>query len=303
MNVDWLNYHHLLYFWVVAREGSITKACEQLQLAQPTVSSQLQKLERSLGAKLFDRVGRNLQLTDTGKLVFRYADEIFSLGRELGDAIRGRPTGRALRLTVGAPEVIPKLIVHRLLQPALELDEPVHLICREGKLEGLLHDLASHDLDIVLSDSPTGPLTHIRAFNHSLGSCAVSVFAAPVLAKRYRRGFPDSLEGAPLLLPTGNTWMRRALDQWFDSRDIRPHVVAEFEDMALLKVFGQSALGLFPGPAAIEKEICRQYNLRAIGRIEDVREEYYAISVERRLKHPAVVAISTAAREELFAEQ
>lgn len=299
--MDWLNYHHLLYFWVVAREGSISKACEQLQLAQPTVSSQLQKLERSLGEKLFDRVGRNLKLTDTGQLVYQYADEIFSLGRELTDAIKGRPTGRAMRLTVGAPEVIPKLIVHQLLQPALELDEPVQLVCREGKLDHLLQELATHNLDIVISDSPTGSLTHIKAFNHSLGDCAVAVFAAAELAKQYRRGFPDSLEGAPMLLPTGNTWMRRALDQWFDDRDIRPQVVAEFEDMALLKVFGQSGLGIFPGPAAIDKEICRQYNVRAIGRIEEVREQYFAISVERRLKHPAVVAISTAAREQLFA--
>ena len=301
--MEWLNYHHLLYFWMVAREGSISKACEQLQLAQPTVSSQLQKLERSLGENLFDRSGRNLKLTDTGQLVYRYADEIFSLGRELKDAIKGRPTGRALRLTVGAPEVIPKLIVHRLLQPALELEEPVHLICREGKLDVLLSELAAHNLDIVISDSPTGSLTHIKAFNHSLGECAVGIFAVGELAKQYRRGFPESLEGAPMLLPTSNTWIRRALDQWFEERDIRPHVVAEFEDMALLKVFGQTGTGIFPGPAAIEKEICRQYRVRAIGRIDEVREQYFAISVERRLKHPAVVAISTAAREELFAGQ
>ena len=301
--MEWLNYHHLLYFWMVAREGSISKACEHLQLAQPTVSSQLQKLERSLGEKLFDRTGRNLKLTDTGQLVYRYADEIFSLGKELKDAIKGRPTGRALRLTVGAPEVIPKLIVHRLLQPALELEEPVHLICREGKLDVLLAELASHNLDLVISDSPTGSLTHIKAFNHSLGECSVGIFAEGELARKYRRGFPESLEGAPMLLPTSNTWMRRALDQWFEERDIRPKVVAEFEDMALLKVFGQTGIGIFPGPAAIEKEICRQYKVRVVGRISEVREQYFAISVERRLKHPAVVAISTAAREELFAGQ
>ncbi len=301
--MDWLNYHHLLYFWVVAREGSIGRACEQLHLAQPTISSQLRKLEESIGEKLFDRSGRNLVLTDTGQLVFRYAEEIFSLGREMTDAIKGRPTGRPLRLTVGAPEVIPKLIVHRLLQPALQMEEPVQLVCREGKLQQLLPQLASHELDIVLSDSPTGSLTHIRAFNHALGSCAVTIFGTPDLEKQYRRGFPKSLEGAPLLLPTGNTWLRRAFDQWFDDHDIRPQITAEFEDCALMKVFGQDGLGIFPGPAAIEKEICRQYRVRVVGRIEEVREQYFAISVERRLKHPAVVAISNAAREELFADQ
>ncbi len=300
--MDWLNYHHLLYFWVVAREGTISKACKQLQLAQPTVSSQLQKLEKSLGVKLFDRVGRNLVLTETGQLVFRYAEEIFTLGREMTDAVKGRPTGRPLRLTVGIPDVLPKLIVHRLLQPALHLEEPVQLVCREGKLDQLLPELATHDLDIVLADSPTGPLTHIRAFNHALGECAVSFYGTDDLARKYRRRFPASLEGAPTLLPTGNTWLRRALDQWFDERDIRPQVISEFEDSALLKVFGQTGLGLFPAPAAIEKEVCRQYKVRVVGRIEEVREQYYAISVERRLRHPAVVAISEAAREKLFAK-
>ena len=301
--MDWLNYHHLLYFWMVAREGSIAKACKQLHLAQPTVSTQLKKLEKSLGTKLFDRVGRNLQLTDAGRIVYEYAEEIFSLGRELADVVKGRPAGRALRLTVGVPEVIPKLIVHRLLQPALKIEEPVQLVCREGKLDYLLAELASHNLDMVLSDSVTGPLTHIRAYNHALGDCAVAIFATAELARRYKRDFPASLEGAPMLLPTTNTWLRRALDQWFEDHDIRPQVVAEFEDSALLKVFGQSGLGLFPGPAAIKPEISRQYKVRELGRLEEVREQYFAISVERRLKHPAVVAISTAAREELFASE
>lgn len=301
--MDWLNYHHLLYFWAAAKEGSISRACEQLQLAQPTVSSQIQKLEKSLGEKLFSRVGRNLVLTDTGRLVFGYADEIFSLGRELKDAIKGRPTGRPLRLTVGAPEVIPKLIVHRLLQPALEMEESIQLICREGKFDKLLQDLASHELDIVISDSPAGSLSHIRAFSHSLGDCAVTFFGHPDLAKRYKREFPESLEAAPVMLPSPNTWLRRALDQWFDAHDLRPEVVAEFDDCALMKVFGQSGLGLFPGPSAIEEEIRRQYNVRSVGRLDEVREQYFAISVERKLKHPAVIAISTAAREQLFAGQ
>jgi LysR family transcriptional activator of nhaA len=299
--MDWLNYHHLMYFWVVAREGSIRRACQMLHLAQPTVSSQIRKLESALGAKLFDRVGRNLQLTDTGRMVFRYADEIFTLGRELTDALQGRPTGQPLRLTIGVPEIIPKLIVHRLLQPALELDEPVLLDCREGKLEPLLHDLATHNLDIVLSDSPVGSLTHIHAFNHPLGDCAVTIFGAKAIARDLPKSFPDLLDGAPMLLPARKTWLRRALDQWFDTQNLRPRVTAEFEDSALMKVFGQTGLGLFPGPTAIENEICRQYGVKVIGRIDEVREQYFAISVERRLKHPAVVAISNAAKQELFA--
>jgi LysR family transcriptional activator of nhaA len=300
--MDWLNYHHLMYFWVTAREGSISRACDQLHLAQPTVSSQIRKLEQALGEKLFSRVGRRLELTDAGRLVYRYADEIFSLGQELTDAVRGRPTGRPLRLTVGAPEVIPKLIVHRLLQPALQLDEAVRIECREGKLDKLLQQLATHDLDLVLSDSPVGSLTRIHAFNHALGDCAVTIFGSNKLASRHAKDFPDSLQGAPFLLPSRHTWLRRALDQWLDGHGIQPEIAAEFEDSALMKVFGQSGLGLFPGPSAIEQEIVRQYNVRPIGRIDDVREQYFAISVERRLKHPAVVAICNAARNILFAQ-
>jgi len=198
--------------------------------------------------------------------------------------------------------VIPKLIVHRLLQPAMKLDEPVQLICREGKLDQLLQQLATHDLDIVLADTPVGSLTHVRAFNHSLGDCGVTIFAHAELAKQYRRGFPASLEGAPMLLSTSKTWLRRGMDKWFDDHDIRPQVVAEFDDSALMTVFGQTGLGLFPGPSVIEKEIRRQYNVRVVGSIDEVREQYFAISVERKLKHPAVVAISEAARDELFAK-
>lgn len=301
--MDWLNYHHLMYFWVVAREGSIARACEHLHLAQPTISSQIRKLENALDAQLFDRVGRSLQLTDTGQLVFRYADEIFSIGRELADAVKGRPTGHAIRLTVGVPEVIPKIIVHRLLQPALQLEEPVLLDCREGKIETLLEDLSAHRLDVVLSDCPIGSLTHIHAYNHSLGECAVTIFGRQELAKKCKGEFPDLLEAAPLLLPARKTWLRRAMDQWLDTRDLRPRMMAEFEDSALMKVFGQTGLGLFPGPTAIENEVCEQYGVQVFGRIDEVREQYYAISVERRLKHPAVVAISTAAREQLFANK
>jgi LysR family transcriptional activator of nhaA len=300
--MDWLNYHHLLYFWAVAREGSMARACEVLHLAQPTVSAQISRLERSLGAKLFQRVGRGLQLTDTGQLVYRYAEEIFSLGRELTDAVQGRPTGQPLRFVVGIPDELPKLIAFRLLKPAFELQANVRLICREGKLEHLLGELATHDLDLVLSDMPATQRIRVKAYSHLLGQCGVAFFAAPKAAPRYRRQFPSSLENAPLLMPGEGTTLRRLLDQWFDDQSMRPRVVAEFQDSALLKVFGQEGLGLFPAPAAIRAEIERQYRVRHIGTLAELQERYYAISVERRLKHPAIVAISTAARATLFRE-
>lgn len=300
--MDWLNYHHLLYFWMVAREGSITRAAKQLHLAQPTLSSQIRKLERSLGAPLFERAGRSMVLTEMGQMVYRYADEIFSLGRELTDAVKGRTSEHHLRLTVGVPDVLPKLVVYRLLKPALEMDESVQLIVHEGKLNELLSELALHRLDVVLSDSSLGAGTHIRAFNHFLGECSITVFATAELARKYKRNFPLSLDKAPMLLPTQNTSVRRVLEQWFDEREIHPRVVHEFEDSALLKVFGQAGEGLFTAPSAIEAEVCRQYGVRRLGRISDVQERFYAISAERRLKHPAVVAISEAARDYVFAE-
>ncbi len=298
--MDWLNYHHLLYFWMVAREGGISRAAAQLHLAQPTLSSQIQKLEKAIGTQLFDRVGRSMVLTDTGQVVYRYADEIFGLGRELTDVLKGMPSKDSLRLTVGVPDVLPKLVVYRLLRPALELEEQVQLVCYEGKLNELLADLALHRLDIVLADSPLSPATHIRAFNHLLGESSVTIFGRSDLVKKYKRGFPTSLQGAPMLLPTQNTSLRRALEQWFDATGVRPMVVHEFEDSAVLKVFGQHGEGLFAAPSAIEAEICRQYAVRVAGRIEEIRERFYAISVERRLKHPAVVKICTAARQTLF---
>ena len=301
-SMQWLNYHHLLYFWSVAKEGGISQAARKLHLAQPTLSNQIRKLETSIGTKLFDRVGRTLVLTDTGQIVFRYADEIFTLGRELTDVLKGMPKKDVLRLTVGVPDVLPKLVVYQLLQPVLDLDDEVQLVCFEGKLNDLLADLAMHKLDIVLADSPLTPDAHVRAFNHLLGESSVSIFATASLAKKYRRTFPDSLHGAPMLLPTQNTTLRRALEQWFDSSGFRPVVVHEFEDSAVLKVFGQHGEGIFPAPSAIEDEICRQYRVRSVGRLDDVKERFYAISVERRLKHPAVVRISDVARSELFAD-
>jgi LysR family transcriptional activator of nhaA len=298
--MDWLNYHHLLYFWMVAKEGGISRAAEQLHLTQPTLSSQIKQLEKALGAELFTRTGRTLVLTDTGQLVYRYADEIFSLGRELVDSLRGKAVRDRQPLAVGVPDVLPKLVVYQLLKPALTLPEPVQLTCHEGKLDALLGDLALHRLDLVLADSPLTPDTHVRAFNHQLGECGISIFGTAGLCRKYRRGFPASLAGAPMLLPTQNTSLRRSLEQWFDLQDIRPQVMHEFADSAVLKVFGQAGEGLFAAPAAIEQEVCRQYNVRVVGQIPELKERFYAISVERRLKHPAVVAISRAARSTLF---
>ncbi len=226
---EWLNYHHLLYFWTVAKEGGITPAAEVLHLSQPTLSTQISKLEKAMGVKLFDRKGRSLVLTDTGQTVYRYADEIFTLGREMLDAVRGRPSDQAIRMLVGVPDVLPKLIVYRLLKPALELDEKIKLICHEGKLNDLLSDLALHRLDLVLADSPLTPQLNVRAFNHLLGQCCVTVFGTPKLARKYKRGFPQSLSGAPMLLPTQTTTLRRSLEQWFDEHDIRPDIKHEFE--------------------------------------------------------------------------
>lgn len=300
--VDWLNYHHLMYFWMVAKEGGITPAAEALHLSQPTLSTQIQKLEKSMGMKLFDRKGRSMHLTDNGQMVFRYADEIFSLGNELADAIRGRPSADTLRLLVGVPDVLPKMVTYRILKPVLEMQEKVKLVCYEGKLKDLLADLAMHRLDVVLADSPLTPELNVRAFNHLLGQSDVTVFGTAELEKRFSKDFPKSLDGAPMLLPTQNTTLRRALEQWFDDQEIYPDVVHEFEDSAVVKVFGQAGEGMIVVPTAVAKDVATQYSLDPIGRIPNIVERYYAISVERRLKHPAVLAISESARTDLFGE-
>ena len=297
----WLNYHHLLYFWTVAREGSITRAGDALHLTQPAISAQLRTLERALGEKLFERRGRQLALTDTGRLVYRYAEEIFSVGRELQETLAGRPTGRPPRLVVGVVDSMPKLMIYRLLEHAVRGAEPVRLVLREGTAERLLADLAIHAVDVVLSDAPVPPTVRIKAFSHLLGECGVTIFGAPTLLEAHRRRFPVSLDGAPFLLPMEGTTLRRSLDNWFAKLDIRPNVVAEIEDSAVLKVFGQAGVGLFAAPTAVEREVRRQYGVRVVGRVDAIRESFYAISAERRIRHPAVLAISSSARRELFA--
>lgn len=301
--MEWLNYHHLLYFWTVAREGSISAASRKLRLAQPTVSGQIRALEEAIGEKLLERSGRKVALTEVGNVVYRYADEIFSLGRELMDTLKGRPTGRPHRLVVGISDGVPKLIAYRLIEPALRMPEPVRVVCQEDRPERLLAELALHNFDLVLSDAPVGAGTSVRAFSHLLGETSVTVFAAPRLAARLRRKFPASLDGSPMLMPGEGSPLRRSLSHWLDVNGIRPEVVGEFQDTALLKVFGQAGAGAFPGPSAIEREIEAQYQVEAVGRLDGVRERFYAISVERKMKHPAALAISQVARLELFAPE
>jgi len=298
--LEWLNYHHLLYFHTVAREGSVTKASEVLRLAQPTLSGQIRKLEESLDEKLFIRQGRNLALTDIGRVVYRYADEIFSLGRELQDALRGRPTHRPAKLLVGISDAVPKLVCHRLLKIALSLEDPVELVLHEGKTNDLLAALALQEYDVVLTDAPLGPPVRVKAYNHSLGGCCVGFFAEPSLARRHRRGFPGSLDGAPMLLPTSNTTLRHSLDLWFESLGVRPAPIAEIEDTALLKVFGQYGTGIFAAPVVVADEMRKTHGVHLVGQTEEVRERFFAITVERRITHPAVAAIADAAREGLL---
>lgn len=298
--MEWLNYHHLLYFWTVVREGGISKAGEKLRLSQPTISAQIRQLEESLGERLFQKQGRNLVPTDVGRLIYRYADEIFSIGREMMETLRGRPAGRPPHLTVGIANAVPKLIVYRLLRPASQGPEAMHLVCREDNAERLVAELATHALDVVITDTPAPPNIRVKAFSHLLGVSDTAFFAPPALAASLRRRFPASLRDTPMLLPTTNTALRRALDEWFEKEGVRPRVVGEFEDSALMKVFGHGGSAVFPAPAAIEQDINRFYGVRVAGRTSEVKERYYAISVERRLKHPGVLAITSAAREDVF---
>jgi LysR family transcriptional activator of nhaA len=299
--MNWLNYHHLLYFWTVAQEGSLTEGSKKLHLTPQTVSAQLRTLEEALGEELFDRSGRRLVLTDVGRLVYRYANEIFTLGRELTDSLKGRPAGRSLKLLVGVADVLPKLVAYRLIEPALRGAEDLRISCVENTSENLLARLVIHELDVVLTDAPVPPNLKVRAFNHLLGECGVTFMATAPLIADLCKGFPHSLEGAPFLLPAEGTTLRHSLEHWFDSLGIRPVVVGEFEDSALLKVFGQAGAGVFAVPSIVAEDARRQYNVRKLGDTAEIVERWYAISVERRVQHPAVAAICQAARSDLFA--
>jgi LysR family transcriptional activator of nhaA len=291
-----INYKHLHYFWVVARQGGITRASERLHLTPQTISGQINMLEDTLGENLFTRVGRNLELTETGRLVLSYADEIFSLGSELEEALHNLPPDRPMVFRVGIADVVPKSIAYRLVAPAMELPEQVRIICRENSLDNLLAELALHRIDLVIADGPVPPGINVRGYNHFLGECGVSFLAVPHLAKSLHKNFPKSLNGSPLLLPSETNMMQARLLNWLDGMHIHPRIVGEFDDSALMKVFGQAGTGVFIAPTAIANEVASQYDVRIIGSTEEVKEQFYAISVERRLTHPGVIAITETAR-------
>ncbi len=296
-----LNYNHLQYFWAVAREGSVVKAAKSLHLTPQTISGQLKLLEESIGQALFDRVGRRLVLTETGHVVLEYAEEIFSIGAELSQVVRGQRSAVHSVFSVGIVSSLPKLIAERIIAPTLEADNSVRIRCHEASLEQLLAELAVHRLDIVLSDQPMPQGFGLRAFNHSLGESGLAFFAQKRVARRYRKFFPESLDEAPMLLPSQNSALRRRLDAWFDSNGIAPQIIGEFDDSALLKAFGEAGAGLFAASSAIENEVCKMYGMAVVGHTEDVTEQFYAISPERRIKHPSAVKITERARMELFA--
>jgi LysR family transcriptional activator of nhaA len=295
-----LNFKHLRYFWAVAANGTIARAAEILHVTPQTISGQLRELEEQVNAKLFQKSGRNLVLTDTGRLVFSYADEMFRLGDELQEVIQGGTPGAALTLTVGVAMVVPKLLAYRVLEPVLHMPESVRLVCLESSLSDLLADLSVHKIDLVLADAPMSPTLNVRAYNHLLGESGLSFFAGRKSARKYKAGFPRSLHEAPMLMPTASSALRRGLEQWLEQQDIQPVVVAEFEDRALMKAFGEANAGIFTSPTAVEDDVVDKYGVSVIGRIEEVKERCYAISAERRIKHPAVSAITDAARSGLF---
>jgi LysR family transcriptional activator of nhaA len=291
-----INYKHLHYFWVVAKRGGVTRASETLHITPQTISGQISMLEDNLGEQLFRKVGRNLELTEAGRVAMSYADEIFSLGGELEDSVRNMLSTRPLTFKVGIADVVPKTISYRLLSPALELDEPLRLVCRESSLELLLAELVLHKIDLVIADGPIPSGVQIRGFNHSLGECGVSFLATPKLAKGLKRDFPQSLNGAPLLLPSDINMVQPRLLSWFDAQHVYPSIVGEFDDSALMKVFGQAGRGVFIAPTAIANEICQQYGVEEVGNIDEVKEQFFAISLERRITHPAVAAITKTAQ-------
>jgi len=298
--MNWLNYHHLMYFWTVVRKGGLAPAAEELRLSPSTVSTQIHQLEHVLGHKLFDRSGRKLVLNEIGQVVYRYAEEIFTLGRELHDTLEDRPFERPIRFQIGIADVIPKLLASKLLEPVMSSSQGLHLVCREDHPDNLVSQLILHDLDMVLTDAPISPNLRVRGFSHLLGESEISLFASSKLAARYKRGFPGSLEGAPCLLPGDRTVLRRSLEQWFESHKIRPRVVAECDDSALLKVMGQKGLGFFAAPSVVGIEVARQYHVRELGRLDGAVEKFYAVSMDRRIKHPAVQAIVENAKKGVF---
>jgi len=300
--MDWLNYHHLRYFWVVAREGSISRASKLLHVSQPSISTQLRQLERTLGEKLLQKHGRGLQMTDMGRFVFGYAEQIFTLGRDMLDAVKDRPTGQLVRLQVGVADVVPKYVTHRLLAPLLREDPPIRVVVHEDRPDRLLGELAVFGLDVVVADAPVAQGTRIRAYHHPLGSCPVAVFGKRKVAASLRRSFPESLRDQPFVLPVESAELRRDFDAFLREREIRIQVVAEIEDAALQKTFGADGIGLLVAPTVLAEELEARHDLVSCGEVQNLQARYYAITVERRVRHPAFPLLMRAAREMLVTQ-
>lgn len=295
-----LNFHHLHYFWRVVRSGGVSQAARELNVSSPAVSAQLRELQDFLGEPLLTRSGRRLVLTEMGRTVYDYAEDIFSLGRELMDTVRNRPTGRPIRVDIGVADVLPKMIAQWLIEPALNLRESVRIVCREASADQLIARLATLELDVVLSDSPADPSRSVRAYNHPLGESGMTFVGIGKIMKQLRGKFPHCLSGVPMLLPTDNTALRRDLDFWFETKGIHPQIVGEFEDYALLRAFAQSGTAIFPVPSAFIRELRKQDKVIRIGSTQEVKLRFFAISAERKIKHPAVVAICESAKRSLF---
>lgn len=298
--MEWLNYHHLLYFWTVAHEGGIAAASRKLSVGRPAISMQMKSLEEFIGSPLFTRRGKHLSLTETGEMVLRYADDIFLTGRELVDAVRGRPSGRPQRFRVGIADVMAKLVAFQLLLPAVDADDNSILECREDEPNRLFAELAVHELDLVLSDIPVAPGLDVRAYNHVMGESTTTLFATPALVRKLKSKFPSSLNGIPFLMPSKAAAIRHSLEQWLQQEDLRPTIIGEFEDGALMKVFGQAGRGVFPAPTVVQDQICKNYNVRPLGELLEVRERFYAISPERKIRHPGVARIVENAKSGVF---
>ena len=299
--MEWLNYHHLLYFWSVAKHGTVVKASEELRLTQPTISAQLRVLEDTLGEKLFLRSGKYLVLTEMGRVVFKYAEDIFSLGQDLISTLKSRSVSKPVRLVVGIADAVPKQFASRLLKSTFKPSQSIRIVCLADKLEQLVADLSIHRLDLVIADTMAPPNIKVNIYSHLMGESGVTLFAAAKLAARVRGLFPKSLESAPFLLPTSHATLRQLLDEWFVLKNLHPIVVGEFDDSGTLQAFGREGYGIFPGVTVLEKEICRQCQVQIVGRLESVRRRFYALTVERRLKHPTVLAIVESARQKLLA--
>lgn len=290
--MEWLNYHHLRYFWTVAKEGSLAKAAAKLHISQPSISEQIRELESALGEKLFRREGRNNKLTDTGHVVFGYAEDIFALGREMMNSLKQRPGAKAIRLYVGVADSFPKLVTNEILKPVFTLPQTVHVVCREGKMEDLLAQLAAHRLDIVLADEPASSSTNFKVFNHSLGETSTTFCAEKKLATKLKTGFPKSLHDAPALLPSENTPLRRTLEEWFRQQSIQPRIVAEFEDLALMKIMAAEGRGFIAVPTLAIRDAVEHYGFHVIGHAAKCLMQFHAITAERRIAHPIVALIT-----------